>query len=120
MSKKVKKEFRLSFALIFRLSLFIFLVWLLINYLGSHQASLPQLPQATTSPVGQQLFSRLPLDSQKKLVSFYQYLTSSEFSRTLTQYQTNVRQFVDLQFRQIKINIVNRVAAEIVDRINQP
>jgi hypothetical protein len=110
-SKLKKKEFRLSFKVIFRLIIFCLFVFYSINYLSRNQANL-DIP---TPSIAQYL----PPQSQQKLNDFQNQVNSFPLAEKISGFITTTTEYISEQFRQIKIDIINRVAKLLVDRINQ-
>ncbi|MFZ2153364.1 MAG: hypothetical protein WAV41_04955 [Microgenomates group bacterium] len=113
MSKKSRSDkFHFGFQSIIRLVIFILLVIFSINYFSANslKISIP-LPS---------LIQYLPPDSQAKLNILGARIESLPLEQKVTQFIVSTQDFISKQIQQIKIDIINAVAKNLVDKINSP
>ena len=94
-----------------RLVLFIFLVYFSINYLSSSSIDI-SLPQVN-------IYQYLPPKSQQILSETLQKLQSSDLNNKFDQFLNYIKEFPQKHLQQLKIDIINRIAQELINRIDQ-
>jgi hypothetical protein len=110
--KKLKKqEFHLTSKLIFRFVIFCFLVYLAINYLSNSSTNINiKLPN---------VYQYLPPQSQHIIDQNISRLQGFPYSEKLNQAISYCQEFPEKHLRQLKIDIINSIAKELVSRINK-
>lgn len=113
MSKRSKsQEFRFSPAVLLRFIIFVVVIYLSINYFSANSATI-DLPIPN-------LVKYLPPQSQQVLGETSQYLNSSQLTDKFTQFTSTIQEFPQKHLKQLKIDIINRLAKELIDRIDNP
>jgi hypothetical protein len=118
--KKLKnKPFRFTFGHLIRLSLFIFAVYYLINYLSKNQANYNNKPDIlgdkipvteTLNKYSTDLYQKLPSDTQQKITKLPELPIISEIKKQLNG-------FPQKQINQFKIDMINKISQDLVDDI---
>ena len=110
MSKRsTDKRFHFSFAVLIRLVIFTLIITLLINYFTNSKL--------TVNVPTPNLVQYLPPKSQQVLGQTTEYLNSTKIPDKIEQFQKYVSEFPQKHLQQFKIDIINRIAQELVDRI---
>lgn len=113
MSKKSRSDkFHFGFQSIIRLIIFILLVIFSINYFSANSLNI-NIPIPT-------LLQYMPPETQSKLSVLGSKIESLPIEQKLTQFLTDSQLFLSKQILQIKIDIINTIAKNLVDKINSP
>lgn len=103
MSKKSKREFHFSLAVLFRWLIFALLIFFAINYLSGNKSGLKSNFQFDNSDV-------LGINTQPLINT-----VNSQFEI----YKKQATDFIDTQFKDIKKQVVNKIYESVINSINQ-
>lgn len=113
MSKRIKShEFHFGPAVLIRFILFVIVVYLSINYFSATEVNI-DLPVPN-------LVKYLPPRSQQVLGETTEYINSSAISDKYNEFTIFVQEFPQKHLKQLKIDIINRLAKELINRIDNP
>lgn len=113
MSKRAKgQEFRFSPAVLLRFIIFIVIVYLSINYFSASEVTV-DIPIPN-------LVQYLPPKSQQVLGETSEYINSSQLSDKVSEFTSYIQEFPQKHLKQLKIDIINRLAKELINRIDNP
>jgi len=105
-------EFSFGPAVIIRFVIFVSVVYLAINYFSSNSVTV-DLPIPN-------LVQYLPPRSQQVLGETSEYINSSQVSDKVDQLTSYIKDFPEKHLKQLKIDIINRLAKELINRIDNP
>jgi hypothetical protein len=125
MSKKDKNT-KITFKSIFRLVIFLLLVWVIISFL-SQQSQLKQnindptisLEEALNNNVLGEMYSKLPSDSRNQIENFNQTKTGKFFSSSFEYIKEKLDGFPQKQIREIKKTIIKNVSDEMIRQVEE-
>lgn len=113
MSKRSKgQEFHFSPAVLLRFIIFVIVIYLSINYFSASEVTV-DLPLPN-------IVQYLPPRSQQVLGETSEYINSSQLSDKFTELSSYVQEFPQKHLKQFKIDIINRLAKELINRIDSP
>jgi hypothetical protein len=128
MSKKDKHQ-EVTLKSIFRLIIFLLLVWLIISFLQEQNQnkllvndptlSLDEINQSFAGDVLGDVYSKLPPDSRNQIENFNQTEAGKFFDNSLKYAQEKLNGFPQKQIKEIKKAIIKNISDDMIENIER-